>query len=683
MSIKKHIQRALLIVNIVSIGLIIAISLFSFSYIRSNLSQQMDNANKSITENNTGEMLSVSMQLAESTAHLNAEKINADFSRIKGELLTIKGDIENIYRSKGVHTLVTPVSRYEEYIVSEKADISAEEIEQTVDILSGITAMFDNVLFHEDKISLAYIVLENGMVFSSTKTFYPAVEKADMRTRDWYKNAIEAEGVHWAELYTGSDGRNYVTVAVPVYADNKVFGVTAFDLRVSEISDVVFAQSDATFTQAFVMTASGDVLLSTESIEDTFKLPVYQKLMENVDFSKNELGHYNDDQIISGYATINETGWKLVNLLDYNKVLEPVRKVETAVSTTSDTMQETLKQQIRSTITVFLVFLFVLLVAVLAFSAQISGKITKPIEVLALGVDEIGNGNLGHTIPDLGENEIGKLASNFNTMSKQLSEYITNLAKVTKDKERIATELNVATTIQRSMLPCIFPAFPDRREMDIYASMLPAKEVGGDFYDFFLIGQTHIGIVVADVSGKGVPAALFMVIAKTLIKNFAQLEISAGQILTMANEQLCQNNEAGMFVTVFLAIMDLQNGEMTYANAGHNAPLIKRVEGEYEWLKAKPGFVLAGMEGMVYKEHKNKLNAGDKLFLYTDGVTEATNAENELFSDPRLLEVANKYKDCDVETLLHNIKKEIDIFVANAPQFDDITMLGFEWKGVE
>ena len=278
--------------------------------------------------------------------------------------------------------------------------------------------------------------------------------------------------------------------------------------------------------------------------------------------------------------------------------------------------------------------------------------------------------------------EIGVLAGSFSNMMGEIDEYMVNLATVTADKERISTELNVATQIQASMLPCIFPAFPDRDEFDIYATMLPAKEVGGDFYDFFLVDHDHLAVVMADVSGKGVPAALFMVIAKTLIKNRAQLGHTPAEVFTAVNNQLCENNEAGLFVTAWMGILDINTGEFAFANAGHNPPLLKRASGEYEYLRTRPGFVLAGMEGVRYRQGSMILESGDMLYLYTDGVTEGTNSENELYGEDRLLAVANRCKDCDPQTLLPAVKADIDQFVGEAPQFDDITMLSLKIKTI-
>lgn len=241
-----------------------------------------------------------------------------------------------------------------------------------------------------------------------------------------------------------------------------------------------------------------------------------------------------------------------------------------------------------------------------------------------------------------------------------------------------AAELNVASNIQHDMLPCIFPAFPERQEFDIYATMNPAKEVGGDFYDFFLVDEDHLVLVMADVSGKGVPAALFMVIAKTLLKNVAQTGQSPKEVLEKVNNQLCENNEAEMFVTVWLGIYEISTGKLTAANAGHEYPAIKRANGSFELYKDPHGFVLAGMENSRYKEYHLELDYGDTLFVYTDGVAEATDASNTLYGTERMLQALNSSQSSTPEILLRDVKADIDRFVGKALQFDDITMLAIQ-----
>ena len=278
--------------------------------------------------------------------------------------------------------------------------------------------------------------------------------------------------------------------------------------------------------------------------------------------------------------------------------------------------------------------------------------------------------------------EIGVLARSVKKMESDIISYIDNLTKVTAEKERIGAELNVATKIQANMLPSIFPPFPGRKEFDIYATMTPAKEVGGDFYDFFLIDDDHIALVMADVSGKGVPAALFMVIAKTLIKDRALSgEYSPAKILTDVNEQLCEGNDAELFVTVWLAIIEISTGKGKAANAGHEHPTLRRADGRYELVEYRHSPAVATMEGMRFREHDFEIFPGDSIFVYTDGVPEATDANNVLFGNERMLEALNQQPDAEPETILRNVKTAVDAFVGSAPQFDDLTMLGFRYNG--
>ncbi len=247
-------------------------------------------------------------------------------------------------------------------------------------------------------------------------------------------------------------------------------------------------------------------------------------------------------------------------------------------------------------------------------------------------------------------------------------------------RQRIETELNVATQIQADMLPGIFPAFPERPEFDVYAGMVPAREVGGDFYDYFLVDNDHLALVIADVSGKGVPAALFMVIAKTLLKNAAQTGLSPKVVLEKVNNQLCENNQAEMFVTVWLGIYEISTGKLIAANAGHEYPALRRGSGAFSLVKDRHGFVLAGMEGARYREYELTLAPGDVLFLYTDGVTEATDSSNALYGTERMLEALNSVAGAPPKRLLEAVKESVDRFVGSSPQFDDITMLAFQRK---
>ena len=259
-------------------------------------------------------------------------------------------------------------------------------------------------------------------------------------------------------------------------------------------------------------------------------------------------------------------------------------------------------------------------------------------------------------------------------------EMVIRQAEISAESARIESELSVARTIQANLLPTTFPAFPDREEFDVFATMAPAKEVGGDFYDFFMVDERHVAVVMADVSGKGVPAALFMAIAKAMIKDHTEPEKQLNQTFSNVNNLLCESNSEDLFVTAFEGVLDLVSGEFIFVNAGHEAPYICRNGKMFELYKLKPGFVLAGMEDMCYKTVSVTFEPGDKLFQYTDGVTEATNINKELYGQQRLTAVLEKYSSKSPTELLPLVRDDIDAFVGEAPQFDDITMLCFEYK---
>ena len=344
----------------------------------------------------------------------------------------------------------------------------------------------------------------------------------------------------------------------------------------------------------------------------------------------------------------------------------------------------------RTFLIVLAVLLLMLTVGFIAlFLTIVRRKVIRPIDQLTQATcvfiqnneSELAAGTAAVNVPEIHTgDEVEQLADAFRKMEEDMISYIRSFAAITAEKERIGAELNVATQIQADMLPRIFPAFPERSEFDIYASMTPAKEVGGDFYDFFLVDDDHLAMVIADVSGKGVPAALFMVIAKTLLKNAAQTGLSPKAVLEKVNNQLCENNEAEMFVTVWLGVFEISTGRLIAANAGHEYPAIKRADSRFELFKDKHGFVLAGMENARYREYELVLGEGDTLFVYTDGVAEATDTTNTLYGTDRMLNALNNSQNAAPEGLLRDVKQDINHFVGDAPQFDDITMLAIQRK---
>lgn len=277
--------------------------------------------------------------------------------------------------------------------------------------------------------------------------------------------------------------------------------------------------------------------------------------------------------------------------------------------------------------------------------------------------------------------ELANLAKSIDTMETDMVNYMENLTVITAEKERIGTELALASDIQTGSIPNTFPAFPDRTDFDIFASMDPAKEVGGDFYNFFLVDNDHLAMVIGDVSGKGVPAALFMMVSNILASVRTQTGGNPAQILEFVNDKICESNKLDMFVTIWLGILELSTGKLIASNAGHEYPAIMHAGGSFELFKDKHGIVVGGMEGVRYTDYEIQLSPGDKIFVYTDGVPEATDGDNNMFGVDRMLSALNLELDASPEKVLGNVRSAVDAFVKDAQQFDDLTMLCMQYKG--
>ena len=331
-----------------------------------------------------------------------------------------------------------------------------------------------------------------------------------------------------------------------------------------------------------------------------------------------------------------------------------------------------------------LILLVVFIVAAGMISAySITGHIIDPLNTITRRVASLGVRNRQFQMENVYRtgDEIEVLAESFAKQSARTMLYIDQIKRVTAEKERIGAELDMASQIQASQLPRLFPAFPNRKEFSLYASMTPAKEVGGDFYDFFMIDQDHIGLVMADVSGKGVPAALLMMVARVLIKSGLQNGKSPAEALESVNNQLCESNDAGFFVTMWVAVLEISTGKGVAANAGHEHPVLRRAGGSYEMVIYRHSMPVATMEGIPFRQHEFRLNPGDSVFVYTDGVAEAPNGANELYGTDRMLNALNSEPDAQPGQILANVMNDIHAFVDGAEQFDDITMLCFRYMG--
>lgn len=549
---------------------------------------------------------------------------------------------------------------------------------------------------NQEKISSVYFASESGFMLSydpnSTDEYQQLFDEGyDPRQRDWYINALAEDGTVFTETYLDVFGRLLVTCASPVKTQaGKTVGVLGMDILIEDINASIVNAEVGEEGYAFLIDQNG-IVISAPNLEvgpdGNYK---QVKLGEQRGFSAvveamlaGESGFLEaqaDEPLFVSYAPVPVSGWSLGMVLPREEVVAPAAAMYDHIMAETGETTGAVSSMTAIMLVFFALAIVVIVVIVMIATRVQSRRLTDPIRTLTQGAQTIGAGNLDYEIDVNTGDELEILGDTINHMTVSLKEYMTNLEAITADRERIAAELGVAATIQTSMLPCIFPAFPEREEFNIFADMHPAKKVGGDFYDFFLTDPDHLWVVIADVSGKGVPAALFMVIAKTLIKNQAGSCGDPGEVLGVVNNQLCENNDAAMFVTCFVGVLDIPTGKFTFANAGHNAPLLYRAGGAYDWLKVKPGFVLAGLDNMQFTSEELTMHPGDRLYLYTDGVTEALNPAEELYGEDRLLETMNRedVKKQPIEKVVEAVQEDIHVYADGAEQADDITMLLLE-----
>ena len=563
--------------------------------------------------------------------------------------------------------------------------VDLASVSEEVGLLGNLSPLLCSEHDTLDYVASVYLGSERGVSISADKDSDKKTNVYDPRSRSWYTEGKAAGGLIWTDIFVDNSGRGLgITCAKPYYdASGQLQGVVGAGMLLDILKEIVIETRLGETGYAFIANGRGEIIIAdsvTIAEDGSINSQALSALLPAATASRIRSGESGiervsiegDDYFIA-YSPMQTLPWSLAVVMSVEEVIAPATLAEQNIMGMTQDASAGIDQMILIALAVFAAALVLTFIGNTIMSKRLASGLAQPIIELSDGAGVIGAGNLDHRLNVKTGDELETLSDSFNSM-------IDNIKRITAEKERIGAELNVATQIQASMLPCIFPAFPEREEFDIYASMQPAKEVGGDFYDFFLIDDNTLAVVMADVSGKGVPAALFMVIAKTLIKNNAQLGKSPAEVFETVNRLLCENNEAGMFVTAFMGYLDITSGKFTFVNAGHNPPLIS-VAGKFDWLKAKRSFILAGMDGMPYKQNEVVLKPGDELFLYTDGVTEAMNPENKLFTEARLLEIISTKGGGDLKELLYAVKLGIDEFASGAEQADDITMLSLRYKG--
>lgn len=497
---------------------------------------------------------------------------------------------------------------------------------------------------------------------------------------DWYQIPKELSTPQWSEPYFDEGGGNIVmaTYSVPFYGkvegERRFRGIVGCDVSLEGLQDIVSSIKVLKTGYGFLISKNGTLvthpskeLIMNETLFGVAEARGDARLREIArKMIRGESGSLPFRDIVSPkkcwmtYTPIPSSGWSLA-------VLFPI-----------DELTADINRLYRIMIVLAVIGLALLSLAVIF----ISRTITRPLRAMAKATEAIARGNLDTPLPLVTSgDEVGRMTEGFMAMQKSLKEYIRRLTETTAAKERMESELSIAHQIQMSILPKIFPPFPDRPEFDLFAVIEPAREVGGDFYDFFQIDPTHLCFVIADVSGKGVPASLFMAVTKTLIKATAKAGISPAEILTRVNNELASGNEAVMFVTIFCGILDTETGKILYANAGHNPPLLIDTDGNVAYLKKSGELVLGVMEEICYRVESLCLKAGESLFMYTDGVTEAMNSQEELFSEERLEKDLSLLARRPIQEMIAALMERIKDFSGEALQSDDITMMVLQYKG--
>ncbi|MBR2824040.1 MAG: SpoIIE family protein phosphatase [Clostridia bacterium] len=525
------------------------------------------------------------------------------------------------------------------------------------------------------------------------------VKSYDPRTRGWYQQAMEAGGRIFTDIYLdNTTGSMCVTCAMPVYGpDGALRAVVGADRFLDDMQATV-AASTAEGGFLVVVNQNGHIIMSPQK-EGILSVRVGEDAIDLRTSNHTQLATLLRDaarrktavrrmeiegkQVYAMGAPMKTLGWVLMAVFDAEAAEQPVRAMESSYEQIESEARAAYLEKSDKFRTILWVLGAAVLLIVLGGSLILGKRIVRPLNLIMKRISELREESSEFKMEDSFRtgDEVQALAESFADISHKAVLYIEEVKRITAEKERVAAELQMANLIQNSMLPHIFPAFPERREFDLYASMDPAREVGGDFYDFFLVDKDHLCMVIADVSGKGIPAALFMMISKVILQSCAMLGKTAEEILTKTNEALCSNNQAEMFVTVWLGILEISTGKMVAANAGHEFPALRRAGGRFELFRDRHGFVIGGMSDITYHGYEMQLQPGDQLFVYTDGVPEATNAQEELFGTDRMLDALNQEPETNPEKLLSNVRGAVDAFVKDAEQFDDMTMLSLTYKG--
>ena len=537
---------------------------------------------------------------------------------------------------------------------------------------------------------------------SGTNSIYPSEELRqefishyDPRKRSWYEVGKNTDKPVFTDVYKGADGHVSLSCVMPYYDTDGFAGVVGISYSAEDIYHSILSTAVGEKIITFVLDDTGNVMFSSEKGGFLAVTPGERDLRKVPDSTIAEAAQrmvagesgvmsvaYEGDVYYLAFAPMKSTGWSLGTVIEDDEVLNPVAEVGAAVGDKMGYFQNVMQRAFFDSFLQAGLILIPILLLVFYGSGRMASRMSRPIRRLADGAKEISAGNFDKKLDIHTGDEVEHLAVCFNDMTMALKDYMKNLASAAAERERALTELAVAARIQEDMLPNLFPAFPERKEFAIYATMDAAMNVGGDFYDFYLLDENHLVITIADVSGKGVPAALFMAKSQSVLKNSilrGKTQDDLAAAIENANQQLCRNNDAAMFVTAFVGILDIQSGRFTYVSGGHCPPLLGRND-HYEFLPIKKCSMLGVME-LPYTQQSVDLLPGDTLYLYTDGVSEAMDEQGRQFTERQIKEKLNGLPHMSIEDILAKMREFVRQHAGTAPQSDDITMLGLRYYG--
>ncbi len=489
-------------------------------------------------------------------------------------------------------------------------------------------------------------------------------EEYDYHNKSWYReifpNVTKENNVEWSLPYYEKEGSNtlMVTAGAGIYDNGRTIGISTVDWEISSIIKSVSEMKPTPNSFALLGDKHHNAIIALTD--------PYMEKSELLGKPLDTIPWYNENlKAITYFNYQNQKFIPYVKNLDNGMVL--------IICIPKFELFAYLVKHV-----VILLTIFILLGIIVSWLLYYGLKkyIDNPIKKLTDLAHKIGEGDLNTEIKIEKPYEFAKLAQTFNNMAKDIK-------NITKERQSIESELSLAKEIQASSLPNVFPPFPDKREFDIFAGMEPAKEVGGDFYDFYFIDENNFMFLIADVSGKGIPAALFMMTTKTLINYIAQSSMSPAEMIETINQKICENNKQGFFITMLVGIVNIKTGKVIFINCGHNPPLVKHNDGGFKYLELESNIVLGAFANAEFAVSEGILGKGDTIFVYTDGITEAVNSSDEQYGEERLLQTINKVSDENIREIATAVKSNVKEFAQGVAQSDDMTMLIFRYEGSE